>query len=275
MSETKINVSQTTITAEDIGAASAFDTMPTASATTVGKIVQYTGSTDSTYTNGFFYKGVSDGQDPATYSWVQTNVQPQAGGLPDQTGNEGKFLTTNGTNASWSNKPLVNTATGSSSAIGIGSVGIVNGYYSIGIGNNTSVKGQYAISIGPAGNSKGTASIKIGAGSESNADDAISIGRNTIVSSLCNSGIAIGCNASVSASNAIQISSQNYGNGTNVTNADSNTVKIANANGNFEIMSADGTMPAARHATLPAADGTYTLQLVITNGVPTLSWVNV
>ena len=46
MSETRINVSQTTITAEEIGASSAVDTMPIASASNLGKIVQYVGNND-------------------------------------------------------------------------------------------------------------------------------------------------------------------------------------------------------------------------------------
>lgn len=80
MSETKINVSQTTITAEDIGAASAFDTMPTASATTVGKIVQYTGTTTSSYTNGFFYKGVS--QESSSYEIEDLSFDSEMGVAP-------------------------------------------------------------------------------------------------------------------------------------------------------------------------------------------------
>ena len=79
-------------------------TLPTAAAGELDKIYQFIGTTDANYTNGYFYKCVSDGQDPATYSWTQTDVQPQAGGLPDQTGNAGKFLITNGTTAEWGAK---------------------------------------------------------------------------------------------------------------------------------------------------------------------------
>ena len=50
--------------------------MPTASADTVGKIVQYTGTTDSTYTNGYFYIGTTDGAATPTYGWENINVQP-------------------------------------------------------------------------------------------------------------------------------------------------------------------------------------------------------
>ena len=58
-----------------------YSTMPTAGADNLGKIVQFTGTTDANYTNGYFYKCVSDGQDPATYSWSNIQVQdtPQSG----------------------------------------------------------------------------------------------------------------------------------------------------------------------------------------------------
>lgn len=74
--------------------------LPTASASEVGKIYQFTGTT-GTYTNGYFYKCVSDGAASPTYSWVQVEVQPSPDPLPSQAGNSGKFLTTDGTNASW------------------------------------------------------------------------------------------------------------------------------------------------------------------------------
>lgn len=50
--------------------------LPTAAASIEGNIYQYIGTTDVNYTNGYFYKCVSDGQTPATYSWTQVNVQP-------------------------------------------------------------------------------------------------------------------------------------------------------------------------------------------------------
>jgi hypothetical protein len=46
-------------------------TMPTASASLVGTIVQYVGTTTANYTNGYFYKCVSDGAVTPTYSWVE------------------------------------------------------------------------------------------------------------------------------------------------------------------------------------------------------------
>ena len=47
--------------------------LPTAAANLEGKIYQYVGTTNNSYTNGRFYKCIGDG-DPAVYSWVETSV---------------------------------------------------------------------------------------------------------------------------------------------------------------------------------------------------------
>ena len=62
-------------TAADIGGVEQVSTMPTPSADNMGDIIQFVGTT-GTYTNGYFYKCVSDGQDEPTYSWTQVSVQP-------------------------------------------------------------------------------------------------------------------------------------------------------------------------------------------------------
>lgn len=54
-----------------------YSTMPTASASNEGQIVQYVGTTDSTYTNGYFYKCV---EDTNVYSWENIGVQASGGG---------------------------------------------------------------------------------------------------------------------------------------------------------------------------------------------------
>lgn len=71
------------LTAEDVSAVPQYETMPTASASNLGNIVQYIGATDSTYTNAYLYKCVSDGQTPATYSWVRVNTQPAGAQIND------------------------------------------------------------------------------------------------------------------------------------------------------------------------------------------------
>ena len=50
--------------------------MPTPSETELNNIVQYIGETTEDYTQGYFYKCISDGADPATYSWERIDVQP-------------------------------------------------------------------------------------------------------------------------------------------------------------------------------------------------------
>lgn len=54
-------------------------TMPTASVSLLGAVVQFIGATDSSYTHNYFYECISDGESEPTYSWEQTNVQPSGG----------------------------------------------------------------------------------------------------------------------------------------------------------------------------------------------------
>ena len=58
------------------GSQTQFTVLPTPSADLVGKIYQYIGNTTLTFTNGWFYKCVSNELVPPTYSWVQIDVQP-------------------------------------------------------------------------------------------------------------------------------------------------------------------------------------------------------
>lgn len=69
-------------------------TMPTASSTLEGKVYQYVGATDQTYTNGYFYKCV---EESGAYTWQQLDVQP-AGQVGDN-GVPRYLLTCNGSNA--------------------------------------------------------------------------------------------------------------------------------------------------------------------------------
>lgn len=60
----------------DLPAEVQYNIMPEASAEYENVIIQYIGTTDQDYTQGYFYVCVSDGLDPATYSWEQLNIQP-------------------------------------------------------------------------------------------------------------------------------------------------------------------------------------------------------
>lgn len=131
--------------------------------------------------------------------------------LPDQTGNSGKFLATDGTTASWSDKPIVNNAVNK---------------YGVAIGSNSQATQGSAVSVGSdssAGNTK-----------------TLALGDRSIASSAYSSAIGAGANAT--ARKAIQLGAG--------TNSDANTLKVANDNGNFTMMSEDGTIPADRISNL-------------------------
>lgn len=185
------------------------------------------------------------------------NAVWQAGGsgLPDQTGQSGKFLTTDGTDASWSDKPLVNLATGANS---LAILGTATGGNSVSVGNSATATYNFSVTVGMLAGVAANRGIAIGYGATANSTGAYN-------------AVAIGAyNTRATANHSIQLGCTDDA---MTTNSDANTFKVANGNGNFEIMSADGTIPAARHASLPATDGTYVLKLVIASGVPTLSWV--
>lgn len=209
-------------------------TMPMATEDESGKVYQYVGATDANYTNGYFYKCVSDGGNPATYSWVRLDVQPTPSGLPDQTGQSGKFLTTDGTDASWSDKPLVNTATGTNSLTLLG----------------TATAQTRGINIGASSSVTGNDGVAIGAGATANIAG-VAIGRTA---SAAADATALGWAAKATANYAIQL-------GYSQTNSDANTLKVANQNGNFEMMSADGTIPEARLADTTSATAGQALRL--------------
>lgn len=71
------------ITDENFDAVPQYSTMPTASADNVGEVVQYIGASDATYMHGFFYESVSDGGSPATYEWVNIQIQPESDNYAD------------------------------------------------------------------------------------------------------------------------------------------------------------------------------------------------
>ena len=248
------------LSASDVNAVPQVSTMPTAAVGELDKIYQYVGTTDANYTNGYFYECVSDGQTPATYSWTQTDVQPQAGGLPSQTGQSGKFLTTDGTDASWSNNVIVSSA--SEGGISISSTNTDISVRRVTIGNGTAAAGRYGVAVGYNAQT-GEDGVAIGNAAKANGSCSFAAGEGATTT---NYGIAIGCENKTTANYAIQIG------GTYKTNSAANTFKVGNQNGNYEIMSADGTIPTDRYTTTPVADGTYVPTLTISSGVATRTW---
>ena len=65
------------------GESAQYTTMPTASASNVGDIVQYVGATGSGYTKGYFYQCSAQGTTPETYFWSRINVQPAGAGAAE------------------------------------------------------------------------------------------------------------------------------------------------------------------------------------------------
>lgn len=156
-----------------------------------------------------------------TKQQVATAVSEAGGGgasLPDQTGNGGKFLTTDGTTTSWGDA-LVNNST-ATNALAVGGATADN--YGVALGYDASTH---------------IFTVSVGAFSYSSAAQTVAVGGNA--RATAESTIAIGYAARASAIGAIQL-------GTNGKNNDANTFKVANKNGNFEMMSADGTIPLER-----------------------------
>ena len=259
------------LTDVDAGQVIQVDTLPTAAVEELDKIYQFIGTTDANYTNGYFYKCVSDGQNPATYSWTQTNVQPTPSGLPDQTGQSGKFLTTDGTDASWSDKPLVNgsNATNALSIYGNGnnqSDGIVIGYGAEHLSGN----GGGGVIIGTNASAGGD-SVAVGYKAKHyfySGGYGVSIGNN---SSSYDNSIAIGTDAKAGYAN---YSSIQIGKG---TNPEKNTMYVGLHNNtswvNYKLLGSDGTIPTDRFTTTPVAAGTYSATLTVdAQGNVTRSW---
>lgn len=131
--------------------------------------------------------------------------------LPDQTGNAGKFLTTDGTTASWG-EALV---------------------------NKSAYPDTNIILLGKRPNY----------GDDQNSRHVI-IGLDATVADFASLAVSIGYNASAStyavavgAEAKAKTRAMQFGSG---TNNDANTVKFSNANGNFEMMDANGNVPLER-----------------------------
>lgn len=143
--------------------------------------------------------------------------------LPDQTDNAGKFLTTDGTTPSWSDKPLVNNADYVTS-IGIGSKATRAAAVVIGTGITTATN----------------SSVTIGANASTNTTSSVAIG---YAAGASNYSIALGRQMSASAEHSIQIGCTS---GMIISNTDPNTFKVYNGVDNYEMMDANGKVPLDR-----------------------------
>lgn len=313
--------------ARQVGAIPELGSMPTADAEYENIIVQYSGSTTSTYTNGYFYRcdstfvsaasatisqtvgsslsdlavvaadfesfypetgiydfvfdgvdwyynedvvdltslgitfsGTPDMDDTIevdftateySYAWNRVDVQPGSV-LPSQAGNAGKYLTTDGTNATWGAiNALQNMATGTSS-ISVGALAASSQFGLTCIGSTTpnASSGSDNVLIGRTAGATGSVP-----------NESVCVGAVTQAGSNC---ISIGRGARTSGSYSIQL-----GGGLNSVN---NTLKVSNNNGNYEMMSSDGTIPTDRFTTTPTTDGSYVPTLTISSGTATRTW---
>lgn len=198
----------------------------------------------------------------ATYAWTRIDVQPTPvipDPLPSQTGNAGKFLTTDGTDASWSDNIQI---TGSTGTYGITAIGIdtdvstSTSYGGIGIGYKAKVTGAHGVSIGS--NTVTNKGVSIGGAAESSGNG-ISIGSGKAP----DGGIHIGMF------------------GTNSTRS-TMTVSLGTTSLKYHmytLLNSDGTIPTARLTkvnttiTLAAADWSSNTQTVTVNGVTSTSVV--
>lgn len=182
---------------------------------------------------------------------------------------------TDWTDASWATiNALQNTATGSNSLTILGTVNNRDNIVALGVGSNAAEAN--GVSIGY--NSYAYAnSVALGyraiAGDDIFGTRGVAIGYNAAATGKYS--LAIGREAKATAQGSIQISVGSTSG--SETNSDANTFKIANANGNFELMDANGYIPAARlknaatsPATMPTlavADWSSNTQTVTVSGV--------
>ncbi len=117
-----------------------------------------------------------------------------------------------------------------------------NGARAVGI--LATATGNNSVCIGDNAKSMASASVSIGFSAQSNNTNATH-------------SVSLGSYACAKATHSIQIGST----GSFTGNNDANTFKVANTNGNFEIMSADGTIPEARLADTTSATEGQVLQL--------------
>ena len=195
-------------------------TMPTASADNLGRVVQYIGTTDSTYTSGYFYLCVSDGEETPTYSWEEVEVQAGSGASYTAGTNiditNDVISSTIPYKAGSSNGLLLGNTTSSSisSGIGIGSGATASGG-SVTIGQEASTGDSDEVAVGNR--------AKVGWGARG-----VAIGHQTEVGGNHRGSIAIGYCAKTTKSGQVMFGANGYGYGyiNEIAMTTSNGVKI-------------------------------------------------
>lgn len=202
--------------------------------------------------------------DTETNAWVDshkvdavTSVNGQVGAvtitgddvLPTQTGNSGKFLTTDGTNSSWSDKPLVNNATASTSVAIMGAVN-AGGGNAVVIGKNATVS-QSSVAVGSGSSANASNATAVGYNAVAGQFEAVAIGTNAQANTSAAGSIALGAKGTVGAGYACLINTSRA----NKTLSTAGVLEFCNGTGDYVLVNQDGTIPKERLAnvaTVPA-----------------------
>lgn len=156
--------------------------------------------------------------------------------LPDQTGNAGKFLQTNGESASWAGG-VFQSALPDNTKI----MFPINGEFVPQVSVSQYNSGVFYGKVNPA--FVGVRTNNVVAVVDNNWTDSYKFGEQSVTLAVYGSAkgersVAIGFNSYANATRAIQLGSG--------TNEDANTFKVGNTNGNFEMMDASGNVPLER-----------------------------
>ena len=232
---------------------------------------------------------------------LKTYIDAHSGGLPSQSGQSGKFLTTNGTSASWANTPteipsqsgnsgkflttngasvswgdaLTNTATGldcltiasSNTSTGVSST-------AIGVGADTSSY-NHCTAIGTAAGAINTRATAIGKSAKAKKTNTVAVGDYT--NNNAQRSVLVGSGASTTGAGSVTI-------GNKATNTENLTFKVAlndtdynatdESSGLYTILNSSGKIPDARlNNPIPSQSGNSG-KFLTTNG-SSVSWATV
>lgn len=153
--------------------------------------------------------------------------------LPDQTGQSGKYITTDGTNASWKEiNALQNTATGNNSLTILGTSS--TGVESTNVGIQSSA-GWYATSLGRNARANGGGSIALGRSALADKKNSVAIGTNAQSTAI--GAIALGALARNNETKTFKVA---------LTDKDDNTPAVDESTGLFTLLQSDGKIPDGR-----------------------------
>lgn len=186
--------------------------------------------------------------------------------LPSQTGHSGEFLTTDGTDASWSAiNALQNKSTGTSSLVIEGNANSISYGVAVGYGTAASYNGTV---VGYSASSGASNTVSVGASSYTGSLNSVAVGSNAMVMYSSNGSTALGYYAKIgnNASAAIQLG---YG-----TNSTANTLAVGFNNNNYTLLNGTtGLIPPERHASVSNTAGDYYAKITVDGqGNVTQSW---